>query len=40
MLNIAYLLIQLEQVAHFAENEKNNFHLQLEKYYRDTKNTI
>lgn len=31
MLNIAYLLIQLEQVTHFAENERAKFNFQLQK---------
>ncbi len=31
MLNIAYLMIQLEQVAHFAENERAKFNFQLQK---------
>ncbi len=30
MLNIAYLMIQLEQVAHFAENERAKFNFQLQ----------
>lgn len=32
MSNIAYLLIQLEHVTHFAENERVNIDLQLQKY--------
>lgn len=31
MFNIAYLLTQLEQVAHFAENERTNLNFQLQK---------
>ena len=31
MLNIAYLLIQLEQISHFAENERVKFNFQLQK---------